>query len=132
MIVKACKENGIILYPNVKSDKFLLLDDDGNEFYINKSFNMFYGIYKEINEVLQMKEIMKIKLQTINDVKEFVNATIKCPFQVDVQNGRFIVDGKSIMGLFSLNLSDNLIIKIPMTANKNYIKNALKKWEVSN
>lgn len=79
-----------------------------------------------------MKEIMKIKLQTINDVKEFVNIAMQCPYHVDVQNGRFIVDGKSIMGLFSLNLSDNLIIKIPMTANKNYIKNALKKWEINN
>lgn len=39
--------NGIIFDPNVNSDKFLLLGDDGTEFYIDNSFNMFNGIYKE-------------------------------------------------------------------------------------
>ena len=45
MIIKACKENGIILDPNVKSDKLLLLDDDGNKFYIDNSFNTFRDSY---------------------------------------------------------------------------------------
>ena len=53
-----------------------------------------------------------------------------CPYQIDVKRGRYIVDGKSIMGLFSLNLSEPLSVMIPMTANKNYVKNAFKKWEV--
>ena len=77
-----------------------------------------------------MKEVMKIKLSTANDVKEFVNIAMMCPYQLDVKHGRYIVDGKSIMGLFSLNLSETLTVMIPMTANKNYIKNAFKKWEV--
>lgn len=77
-----------------------------------------------------MKEVMKIKLSTTNDVKEFVNAAMLCSCQIDVRHGRYIVDGKSIMGLFSLNLSEPLSILIPMTANKNYVKNAFKKWEV--
>ena len=77
-----------------------------------------------------MKEVMRIKLPTANDVKEFVNAAMLCPYQIDVKRGRYIVDGKSIMGLFSLNLSEPLSVMIPMTANKNYIKNAFKKWEV--
>ena len=77
-----------------------------------------------------MKEVMRIKLPTANDVKEFVNAAMLCPYQIDVKCGRYIVDGKSIMGLFSLNLSEPLSVMIPMTANKNYIKNAFKKWEV--
>ena len=77
-----------------------------------------------------MKEVMKIKLSTANDVKELVNASMLCPYQIDVKHGRYIVDGKSIMGLFSLNLSEPLTVMIPMTANKNYVKNAFKKWEV--
>ena len=79
-----------------------------------------------------MKEVMRIKLPTANDVKEFVNAAMLCPYQIDVRHGRYIVDAKSIMGLFSLNLSEPLSVMIPMTANKNYIKNAFKKWEVIN
>ena len=77
-----------------------------------------------------MKEVMRIKLPTANDVKEFVNIAMLCPYQIDVGSGRYIVDAKSIMGLFSLNLSEPLSVMIPMTANKNYIKNAFKKWEV--
>ena len=77
-----------------------------------------------------MKEVLKIKLSTTNDVKEFVNVAMRCPYLIDVKRGRYIVDGKSIMGLFSLNLSETLTVMIPMTANKNYIKNAFKKWEV--
>ena len=77
-----------------------------------------------------MKEVMRIKLPTANDVKEFVNIAMMCTYQIDVKHGRYIVEGKSIMGLFSLNLSEPLTVMIPMTANKNYIKNAFKKWEV--
>ena len=77
-----------------------------------------------------MKEVMRIKLPTANDVKEFVNIAMMCPYQLDVKHGRYIVDGKSIMGLFSLNLSEPLTVMIPMTENKNYVKKNLKKWEV--
>ena len=77
-----------------------------------------------------MKEVMRIKLPTANDVKEFVNVAMRCPYQIDVKRGRYIVDGKSIMGLFSLNLSEPLSILIPMTESKNYVKNVFKKWEV--
>ena len=77
-----------------------------------------------------MKEVMRIKLPTANDVKEFVNIAMLCPYQIDVKHGRYIVDGKSIMGLFSLNLSEPLSVMISMTANKSYVKNAFKKWEV--
>jgi hypothetical protein len=77
-----------------------------------------------------MKETMRIKLLTIVDVKEFVKAAMNCPYQIDVCSGRYVVDGKSIIGLFCLDLSNPLIIQIPMTANKNYVKNAFKRWEV--
>ena len=77
-----------------------------------------------------MKEVMKIKLSTANYVKEFASIAMMCPYQLDVKHGRYIVDGKSIMGLFSLNLSEPLSILIPMTESKNYVKNVFKKWEV--
>ena len=41
-----------------------------------------------------MKEVMKIKLSTTNDVKEFVNAAMLCSCQIDVRHGRYIEDGK--------------------------------------
>lgn len=46
-----------------------------------------------------------IKLETINDVKRFVNTVSKYDFEVDLVSGRYAVDAKSIMGIFSLDLS---------------------------
>lgn len=46
-----------------------------------------------------------IILGTINDVKNFVNIVNKYNFDVDLTSGRYVVDAKSIMGIFSLDLS---------------------------
>lgn len=46
-----------------------------------------------------------IKLQTISDVKNFVNTVAKYEFDVDLISGRYAVDAKSIMGIFSLDIS---------------------------
>ena len=48
---------------------------------------------------------MKIALTTINDVKSFVDTVSRCDFGIDLSSGRYTVDGKSIMGIFSLDLS---------------------------
>jgi len=45
-----------------------------------------------------------IKLSTIEDVRNFVNAATKCECDIDLESGRYIVDAKSIMGIFSLDL----------------------------
>ena len=50
-----------------------------------------------------MEEI-KIRLTTAEEVREFVRAARKCEFDVDISYGRAVVDGKSIMGIFSLDL----------------------------
>ncbi len=48
---------------------------------------------------------VKIRLGTINDVKDFVNAVTLCDYEVDLVSGRYAIDAKSIMGIFSLDLS---------------------------
>ena len=45
-----------------------------------------------------------ISLQAINDVKEFVNIVMRFDFDVDLVSGRYAIDAKSIMGIFSLDL----------------------------
>ena len=47
---------------------------------------------------------VKIKLSTIVDVRDFVNAVVSFGGDVDLSSGRYVVDGKSIMGIFSLDL----------------------------
>ena len=46
----------------------------------------------------------QIKLNSITDVKEFVNITFKAENDVDLICGKYHIDGKSIMGIFSLEL----------------------------
>ncbi len=53
-----------------------------------------------------------IMLQSINDVKVFVNTVNKYDFDVDLTSGRYIVDAKSIMGIFSLDLSKPIKVDV--------------------
>ena len=46
-----------------------------------------------------------ILLSSINDVKDFVNIVSKYDADIDLASGRYVVDAKSIMGIFSLDLS---------------------------
>lgn len=50
-----------------------------------------------------MKEF-NVRLSTIEDVKRFVDVVSSCEYDVDLSCGRYIVDGKSIIGIFSLDL----------------------------
>lgn len=45
-----------------------------------------------------------IKLSSIEDVRNFVNIVAKYDMDIDLVSGRYVVDAKSIMGIFSLDL----------------------------
>lgn len=47
----------------------------------------------------------KIKLETIDKIKKFVNSVQKFESDIDLVSGRYVVNSKSIMGIFSLDLS---------------------------
>lgn len=55
---------------------------------------------------------LRIALLTINDVKDFVTLTNYCSFDVDLISGRYTVDAKSLMGIFSIIPSDTLLCKV--------------------
>ncbi len=46
-----------------------------------------------------------VALSSIGDVKNFVNIVTKYDFEIDLTSGRYVVDAKSIMGIFSLDLT---------------------------
>ena len=50
-----------------------------------------------------MKTFM-IKLNTLEDVRRFVNIVTAFEGEIDLKSGRYTVDAKSIMGIFSLDL----------------------------
>ncbi len=58
-----------------------------------------------------MKKIM-ISLNSIDDVKVFVNEINLLPCDADLVSGRYTIDAKSIMGIFSLNLSKPIELHI--------------------
>ena len=53
-----------------------------------------------------------IKLNTIEDAKEFVNIANIIPYDVSVKSDKYIVDGKSLLGVFSLALSKPIEVQI--------------------
>ena len=48
---------------------------------------------------------VKISLNSIDKVKSFVNDITKFDNDFDLVSGRYVIDAKSIMGIFSLDLS---------------------------
>lgn len=53
-----------------------------------------------------------VQLDTITKVKDFVNTLVTCPFDVDLTSGRYVIDAKSIMGIFSLDLTKPIELTI--------------------
>lgn len=54
---------------------------------------------------------VSIRLNTIGEVKEFNHIAESIPGDVDLHSGKYCVDAKSIMGIFSLNLGRVLTVE---------------------
>ena len=55
---------------------------------------------------------IKVNLDSVNKVKEFVEITGKFPEDLDLAYGKYVIDAKSLMGIFSLDLSKPLDLTI--------------------
>lgn len=75
-----------------------------------------------------MAETM-IKLNTINDVKEFCNLAGKNNGDVLLTSGRFIINGKSFQGITSLDLSKPVKIEVDSPINNEFAE-GIKKFIV--
>ena len=53
-----------------------------------------------------------MKFSCVEDVKKFVRYAEQQSFEIDLVNGRYVIDGKSIMGIFSLDLSTPKMLEI--------------------
>ena len=76
-----------------------------------------------------MKTI-QVLLGTIGDVKEFVNIVNRYDFDIDLVSGRYAVDAKSIMGIFSLDLSKPLKVSIHSAATAERLLPLLEPYTV--
>ena len=59
----------------------------------------------------RMKTV-KISLNSIDKVKKFVTDISKFDCDFDLVSGRYVIDAKSIMGIFSLDLSKSITLNI--------------------
>ena len=73
---------------------------------------------------------VKICLNSIDKVKAFVNDITKFDSDFDLVSGRYVIDAKSIMGLFSLDLSKNIDLNIHAEDNIDEILSVLKPYIV--
>ena len=59
-----------------------------------------------------MNKEMYVKINSIEKVKSFVKDAESFSSEIDIVHGRYILDAKSIMGLFSIDLTKELKIVI--------------------
>lgn len=55
---------------------------------------------------------INVKLNTLNDVKDFCNILSNYPFDAQMTSGHDTVNAKSIIGIFSLNLQENTVLSV--------------------
>ena len=58
-----------------------------------------------------MKSVL-VRLSLVENVNKFVNIVSHYPFEMDLRAGRHVVDAKSILGIFSLDLSRPITLEI--------------------
>ena len=75
-----------------------------------------------------MKE-MKIMLTNVSDIREFVNCVILADYDVDLVQGRYTIDAKSIMGIFSLDLRSPISL-VARTENADELFASIEKFSV--
>ena len=73
---------------------------------------------------------VKISLNTIDKVKAFVNDITKFDYDFDLVSGRYVIDAKSIMGIFSLDLSKPIDLNIHAEENIDAVMEVVKAYVV--
>ena len=72
---------------------------------------------------------LTIKLDSIDKVKEFVRIITAFDNDFDLRSGRYTVDAKSILGIFSLDLSKPIELDVYGKENLDEVIGALKPFE---
>ena len=73
---------------------------------------------------------VQISLNSIDKVKSFVNDITKFDCDFDLVSGRYVIDAKSIMGIFSLDLSKPIDLNINAEDGVEDVLNVLKPYIV--
>lgn len=74
-----------------------------------------------------MVELM-IKMNMIDDVKEFVRETLKIDADIDLVKGRYVIDAKSMIGVFTIDFTTP--VKLCIHSDDASLLEPFRKWEV--
>lgn len=74
-----------------------------------------------------MKSV-QISINTVDKVKAFVNDIKQFEYDFDLVSGRFVVDAKSIMGIFSLDLRKPICLNINTEDNTDAVLDVLSAY----
>lgn len=77
-----------------------------------------------------MMKTVQISLNSIDKVKAFVNEITKYDNDFDLVSGRYVIDAKSIMGIFSLDLSKPIDLNIHAESGVDEVMEVLKPYLV--
>jgi len=73
---------------------------------------------------------VQISLNSIDKVKSFVNDITKFDCDFDLVSGRYVIDAKSIMGIFSLDLSKPIDLNIHAQERMDEVMEVIKNYTV--
>lgn len=80
----------------------------------------------------EKKEQVKVLIDTIDKVKQFVSDTSQFTADLDIVSGKYVINAKSILGLFSLDLSKPVTLRIEGTPEEiEKVKTALAAYIVN-
>lgn len=71
----------------------------------------------------------QIKLQSRQEVQDFVQAAVKCNFDIDISYDRVIIDAKSFLGVLGLGVSR--VLTVTYSGLNNEFENTVQKYVVA-
>ena len=73
---------------------------------------------------------VQISLNSIDKVKSFVSTISQFDYDFDLVSGRYVIDAKSIMGIFSLDLSKPIDLTVHAEGDAEDVMSTLKDYIV--
>ena len=76
------------------------------------------------------KEIIRVKFNTMNEIKKFVNLTENLNGDILVYSGHYVVDGRSLMGILSLVLSSPVDVRVIDEEERKWFTDCMKEMKI--
>lgn len=76
------------------------------------------------------REIIRVKFNTMDEIKKFVNLTKDLTKDILVYSGHYVVDGRSLMGILSLALSSPVDVRVIDEEERKWFTERMKEMKI--